>query len=286
MAELLEKSNPDAVVIALPTASHRDAAVASFESGAAVYLEKPIAATLEDAKTIRSAWAASSRIGRIGFNLRFGNLYGELKKAITAGEIGNPIGVRAAWTARFPQEATWRLSPTLGGGALLELASHHVDMLRFIFETEVETVSAETWSNRGDDEAANLSLTLGNGVHAQLFVSYGTIEEDRFEVYGTDGKLSVNRYDSLILERTGPFAKGGLASASKRLLSEVRALRYGVEKSRAPGQEPSFPASIGAFIDAVRDGTPAKPDIDDGVRALEAVDGARRSAQESRVVHL
>jgi myo-inositol 2-dehydrogenase/D-chiro-inositol 1-dehydrogenase len=284
--ELLERSKPDAVVIALPTASHREAAVAAFQAKAAVYLEKPVAATLEDAHAIRDAWTASTRIGRIGFNLRFGALHLELKEAIAKGEIGSPITVRCAWTARFPEEATWRLSPSLGGGAMLELASHHVDLLRFVFESEVKYVSAESWSNRGDDQAANISLTLSNGLHAQLFVSYGSVEEDRFEVYGTEGKLSINRYDSLILERSGPFARGGLATATKRLFSEVRAMKYGVEKRKAPGQEPSFAASIGAFIDAVAAGNSAKPDIDDGVRALEVIDAARRSAAESRVVHL
>jgi predicted dehydrogenase len=284
--ELLERSKPDAVVIALPTVSHRDAAVAAFESQAAVYLEKPVAPTLEDAHAIRDAWTTSTRIGRIGFNLRFGVLHLELKHAIANGDIGTPIAVRCAWTARFPEEATWRLSPPLGGGAMLELASHHVDLLRFIFETEVKSVSAEEWSNRGDDQAANISLTLSNGLHAQMFVSYGSVEEDRFEVYGTEGKLSINRYDSLILERSGPLAKGGLATATKRLVSEVRAMKYGVAKRKAPGQEPSFGASIGAFVDAVRNGRSAKPDIEDGVRALEVIDAARHSAAESRVVQL
>jgi myo-inositol 2-dehydrogenase/D-chiro-inositol 1-dehydrogenase len=286
-SELLEKTKPDAVVIALPTVSHRDAAVAAFRAKSAVYLEKPIAATLEDAHAIRDAWATSARIGRIGFNLRFGALHLELKDAIARGEIGSPVAVRSAWTARFPEEATWRLSAPLGGGAMLELASHHVDLLRFVFEAEVKSVSAEAWSNRGDDQAANISLTLSNGLHAGMFVSYGSVEEDRFEVYGTEGKLSINRYDSLILERSGPFAKGGLATATKRLVSEVRAMKYGIEKRKAPGQEPSFAASIGAFIDAVSDGKSGKPDIDDGVRALEVIDAARRSAvAESRVVHL
>ena len=284
--EMLERSRPDAVVIAVPTIAHRDAAVAAFEAGAAVYLEKPIAATLEDAFAIRGSWLASGRIGRMGFNARYGALYGQLRDAIAKGEIGAPVAVRTAWTARFPIDATWRLSPSSGGGALLELASHHVDLLRFLFATEVRSVSAEEWSNRGDDQAAFLSLTLASGLHAQMFVSYGSIEEDRFEVYGTNGKLTVNRYDSLILERSGPLARGGLASAASRMASEVLAMRYGLEKSRAAGQEPSFAASIGAFLGALRDNSPAKPDIDDGVRALEVVDAARRSARDSRPVQL
>ena len=285
-SDLLESSKPDAVVIALPTSSHRDAAVAAFRAGASVYLEKPIAATLEDAHAIREAWVASSLIGRIGFNSRFGALYLELKRAIVNGDIGTPIAARSAWTARFPDEATWRISPSTGGGAMLELASHHVDLLRFVFDTEVKSVTAESWSNRGDDQAANISLTLANGLHAQMFVSYGSIEEDRFEVYGTEGKLSINRYDSLILERAGAFARGGLATATKRLAAEVRAIGYGIAKAKAAGQEPSFAASIGAFLEAVRDGTAAKPDIEDGVRALEVIDAARRSDAESKLICL
>ena len=282
--ELLREAQPDAVVVALPTTAHAEAALASIEAGAHVYLEKPIAVSPAEAREIHRAWIATSLVGRIGFNARFNRLYNTLRERIARGDAGTPVAVRSSFTARIPSEATWRLSPATGGGALLELASHHIDLLRFIFETEIESVTATSWSNRGDDEAAMLQLTLANGVHAQMFVAYGTIEEDSIEVYGTEGKLRVNRYDSLAVELLPPLASGGLMSAAKRLRAEVGAVGYGLEKRRAPGQEPSFAASLGAFVTAVHDRKAAKPDFTDGLRAIEVVDAARRSISDSRPV--
>ena len=284
--ELLGEVRPHAVVIALPTSLHRDAAVASFAAGANVYLEKPIAASLDDARAIHDAWRTSGLIGRIGFNCRFNRLYVEMKAAILAQEAGAPIAVRSALTARWPGESGWRVSAGAGGGALLELASHHIDLLRFIFDTELAAVTASRWSNRGEDEAAMLQIRLRNGIHAQTLVSYGTREEDRFEVYCSEGKLSIDRYDSLIVDRNPAHATGGISFSLTRFRRELSAMGYGMEKRRAAGHEPSYAQSLGRFLTDSRDSIHSTPNLDDGLRALESVDAARRSSAEQRTVEL
>jgi myo-inositol 2-dehydrogenase/D-chiro-inositol 1-dehydrogenase len=286
LRKLFEMARPDAAVIALPTASHADGVIAAIESGAHAYLEKPIAATLDEARAIHRAWKATALVGRIGFNARFNPLYAALRDRVAAGEIGEVIAVRSAFTAMFPGEATWRLSPATGGGALLELASHHVDLLRFILQTEVEHVFAAAWSNRGDDEAVMLTFRMRNGVNAQTIAAYGTLEEDSFEVYGTRGKFRVNRYDSLVVESLPLHASGGLASAASRMKAEVAAIPYGMKKRRSPGQEPSFATSLSAFVSAAGKKAPATPDLTDGLRALEIVDAARQSIASCRVVEV
>lgn len=281
---LLATVRPEAVLIAIPTLSHREAALAAIAAGAHTYLEKPIAPTSVDATAIVDAWKPTRLIGRIGFNLRFSRLSSSLKLALSRGDIGEPVGVRASWTAKFPADSGWRTSPREGGGALLELASHHIDLMRFLFDSEVESVAAQTWSNRGEDEAAMLTLAMEKGVHVQSFVSYGTVEEDRVEIYGTGGKLAINRYDSLIVERTGPHAVGGISSAKSRMLGELSAVRHGFARRKAAGQEPSFSASIGSFIESVKQGVQSTPDFTDGLRAIEVVEAAREAAREHTVV--
>ncbi|MGI9043374.1 MAG: Gfo/Idh/MocA family protein, partial [Gemmatimonadaceae bacterium] len=284
--ELLASLRPDAVVIATPTDSHLDAVLASLEAGANIYLEKPIAGTITDARAVHDAWRRSGRVGRIGFNCRFNQLYRRMKELIAGGAIGDPVAARTSLTAKWPVNSTWRLSPGSGGGAVLELASHHLDLLRFIFNTEIEAVSAMSWSNRGDDEAAMIQLRLRGGLHAQTLVSYGTREEDRFEVLGSKGKLAIDRYDSLVVDHQPLHASGGLSSAVRRLKAEAGAIHYGRAKQRSPGQEPSFSASISDFIEASIAGSKAKPDLLDGLRAFEVADAARISAREGRVVEV
>jgi myo-inositol 2-dehydrogenase/D-chiro-inositol 1-dehydrogenase len=222
-------------------------------------------------------------VAQIGFNCRFNALYRQMKTAIAAGAIGDPIAVRSAWTACWPTQATWRMSPSAGGGALLELASHHVDLLRFLFDTEIRDVVSTTWSNRGDDEAAMLQCTLTNDIHAQMLVCYGTVEEDRFEVYGSDGKLVIDRYNSLVVESVPLRAAGGIATSLRRTSRELSALPYGMAKRRAPGQEPSFAESLSAFVACAQDGRAASPSLDDGLAAFQVIDSARRSTKSRGV---
>ena len=284
--KLFDTTRPDAAVIALPTRWHSEGAMAAMQSGANTYLEKPIAATVDEARSIHDAWRSTTLVGRIGVNARFNPLYIGLRDKLAAGDIGKTVAVRSAFTALFPSEATWRLSPESGGGALLELASHHVDLLRFILGSEVASVFATSWSNRGDDEAAMLNLRMRNGVNAQILVAYGTLEEDSFEVYGSGGKLRVNRYDSLIVERLGTRASGGLASAASRMKAELTAIPYGLEKRKTPGQEPSFSASLSAFISASAGSLDATPDFTDGLRALEVIEAARQSVASGCTIQI
>lgn len=284
--ELLRDGGADAVIVALPTPLHKDAAVQAFNGGLHVYLEKPIAASTIEAREIIDAWRKTSLTGAIGFNCRSNALYRELKQAVEGREAGTPVAVRTALTACWPSAATWRLNPDSGGGALLELASHHVDLLRFIFGSEIATVSATTWSNGRDDEAAMLQLRLSSGVVAQTLVSYGTAEEDRVEVYASNGKLVVDRYDSLVVERKPARSAGGIQSAVRRMREEIGGISYGLEKRKSPGQEPSFGRSLLSFLDAVRARRGASPDLVDGYRALEVIDAARRSVAERREVSL
>jgi predicted dehydrogenase len=75
-----------------------------------------------------------------------------------------------------------------------------------------------------------------------------------------------------------PQARGALGLAVNRLASEIGAMSYGSEKRRAPMHDPSFPAAIGAFVKSIRNGSPASPSLTDGVRAMEVIDAAERSA--------
>ena len=283
---LLELAEIEAAVIALPTALHADAAVAAFGRRAQVYLEKPMAATLDEADAIVAAWEGAGTVGRIGFHSRFNRLHGALRDAVGRGEIGRPLVVRTTFTAPWPVGDGWHATASASGGALFELASHHIDLLRWIFGTEIVSVQTSTWPVREKDEAAVLQLELANSVRAQIFVAHGTVEENRVEVYGDAGKLEVNQYDSLRLRRTTLRAAGGLRAALVGLGLELMELGYALEKRRFPAHQPSFAHSLRAFVESVRTGDHASPDLHDGHAVQRVLTAARESAARHRVVEI
>jgi predicted dehydrogenase len=112
------------------------------------------------------------------------------------------------------------------------------------------------------------------------------IEEDRIEVYGSHARITIDRYRSLRLEETPATAGGALSGAVRRLIGEMGAAPYALERRLAPLRDPSFAAAIGAFVRAIQDRTPATPSLGDGYRALAVTEAAELAAASGRAVSL
>src|SRR5205085_8530794 len=84
----------DAVVICAPPHLHAPAATAAFDAGLHVYLEKPIALSVDEGERLVEAWRRARRIGMIGFNFRFHPQVLRIRDRLRDGAIGTPLGVR------------------------------------------------------------------------------------------------------------------------------------------------------------------------------------------------
>lgn len=282
--ELLERSGVEAVVICLPNALHAAAAVAAMERGKHVYLEKPMATDIDEAQTVLTAWQRAGVVGMMGFNYRFHPLYQRMRQHIQSGRLGELVGMRSVFCTPARPLPTWKQSRHSGGGVLLDLASHHVDLVRFFFGQEVREVSVALRSQRSEDDTATLQLRLDDGLLVQSFFSMNAVDEDCFEIYGTAGKLAVNRYLSLDVEFTDPAPNfSRLKRWGQGLTSLIRS-RHLLNKILAPAREPSYQAALSQFIAAVRNRRPASPDFVDGYRSLAVIAAAEESARTGQVV--
>ncbi|HVG30757.1 MAG TPA: Gfo/Idh/MocA family oxidoreductase [Pyrinomonadaceae bacterium] len=284
--ELVESSGAEAVVVCLPNALHAEAATAALEAGRHVYLEKPLATNLADARAVVAAWRRAGTVGMIGFNYRFNRLYAAARRHVLSGRLGGLVAARTVFSTAERDAPSWKRARGSGGGALLDLGSHHADLVRFVFGREVREVSADVWSRRGEDDCAALRLRLSGGLIVQSFFSTAAVEEDRLEIYGDAGKLGVDRYLSLDVRVTDPTLRGARV---KRLRGALGALRHGaylLEKLRAPANEPSYATALLAFVAAARGvvSRDVKPDLEDGFRSLAVVVAAEESARTRRPV--
>ncbi|HUQ48353.1 MAG TPA: Gfo/Idh/MocA family oxidoreductase [Gemmatimonadaceae bacterium] len=282
--ELLTPWMADAVVISLPTVMHAEAARAAFEGGLHVYLEKPIATDLREAMPVLDAWRASRRVGMIGHNYRFNPLYRKLREMIAGGRIGAPRDARMAFTAPVNM-GSWRDVRAAGGGALLDLGTHEIDLARYLFDSEVAFVTAKIESRRAEHDWAELVLELENDVFIKVTLGLGEAFADRMQVIGETGSLFVDRAESLDVEYTPaagtPLSSGEFAS----LLPSPRAkAAHLYAKLRAPFNEPSFRLSLRAFGEAITMGRSASPDLDDGYAALKVIAAAELSSSLGRRV--
>ena len=282
---LLMWGEMDAVLVALPTALHASVAADVLAAGKHLYLEKPIAATLRDGERLVACWRESGRVGVVGFNYRFHPLYTRLRASIADTAIGEVVAIRTVFSAPPGPLPAWKTRRTTGGGALLDVGIHHIDLARFLSGREVRTVAAQLRGVHSEDDRVSLDLELDGGIIVQSLFTLGAVEEDRVEVYGERGKLTVDRHHSLDVEHRG--ANAGSSRAARLGFGRRGPSLRGVlsspvlaQRLRAPMAEPSYRASLANFFATVAGGGRGTPDLLEGLRALEIADAAMRSADD------
>ena len=284
--ELLELPGLDAAFICLPPALHASAAIAAMEKLKSLYLEKPLTLNLRDAHAVMQTWRETGVVAMIGFNYRFNPLYESAKKFIQAGNLGKIIYAHSVFSARLQHPAAWKQNPSFGGSALLELGSHHVDLVRFLFEQEIVQVFAQTQSIESEADQVTVEMELQNGVRVQSVLSFRSIEEERFEIYGTAGRLIVDRFLNDALEFTNAARD---RARYDRAATAVRAFGrslYVQTFSRGPRLDPSYHAAFARFVAVARGDKYDFPDLDDGFESLRIARAAQLSAQTNRLVSL
>ncbi|VAX25420.1 hypothetical protein MNBD_NITROSPINAE02-1149 [hydrothermal vent metagenome] len=282
--ELLEAPEVTAVIICLPNALHAEAAVAAFQKGKSVYLEKPLATNLGDANRVVECWRQADVVGMIGFNYRFHALYQEARLQIDSGRLGDTICGRSVFSSMSRNLPAWKQNRQDGGGVLLDLASHHIDLIHFLFGQRVNNVFANICSQDFEGDSAILQLELDDGLIVQSFFSMKAIDEDVFEIYGDKGKIRIDRYHSLNVEFSDPAIDFSLIRRMGRKLRRLAGSPYLLDKIRGTGREPSYQLALSHFISSVRANRSAQPDILDGLRSLAVVEAAERSARTGRRV--
>lgn len=134
---LLAELRPDAVTVAVPTELHCEVTCAALEAGAHVLVEKPIASTLAEADRMADAARHAGRQLMVGHIERFNPAVLELRRAITAGEVGRIFQLHARRNGLFPGRVQ-------DVGVILDLATHDIDVMHFLTGSAVARVSAET----------------------------------------------------------------------------------------------------------------------------------------------
>ncbi len=278
---MFEDPEIEAVVITLPTPLHAEAGTAALQAGKSVYLEKPIATSLIEAAPLIQA-SLAGRDGKVplaavGFNFRFHPAYQSFKVSLERGRLGQPTLVRTLFCSASRSFPDWKRRRDSGGGVLLDLASHHFDLIRFLFGRPVTSVRAHCWSRRMEQDEASVVLELDDGPTVQCWFAAGTVEDHRFEIQGSRGRLAYDRIDGPEPTWTATdhrWARLRRVGRGLRWLSPLSVLR-------STGADLSFAGSLSRFIDAVRRGQPdpEAASMADGLEALRLVEMCEASAR-------
>lgn len=197
MREIFDDSEVDAVIITTRHNQHASNVIDALEKGKHVFVEKPLAITLEEVSLIEEAYNKSPNSLVVGFNRRFSPFALEAKKLL--GDVHRPINVIATMNAGFIPDDHWVQDLEIGGGRIIGEACHYIDLITFFTNsvvTEVIMNSMGTEADVGTDNAA-IILKYENGSQGVInYFSNGhkAYSKERIEIYDQGKNIIIDNF--------------------------------------------------------------------------------------------
>lgn len=282
----------DLVVIAAPTGAHAGLAATSLRAGLATVVDKPLAATSAEARTLADLAARRNTLLTVFHNRRWDGDLLTVLRLMAAGELGRVFRFESRFERYRPAPRTgaWResLSPEKGGGILLDLGSHVVDQALHLFgrPTAVYGEIATRRPGATVDDDIFIALDQPDGVVSHTWASaVAAIPAARLRVLGLSGAYMKNGLD--IQEEA---LRAG-ADPRRPGWSDEPAERWGTlateAGSRTVETEPgSWTRFYEGVVKALREGAPPPVAAESSAELLEVLEAARESARTGSVINL
>ena len=276
--EIIHNPDIDAVVIAAPTGLHAELAVDALKNGKNVFIEKPIATTSQDAQRVTDAAKSSGLVAMVGFSRRLHPLYRQAKKMIAAGDLGRIHAIQSAFCEPIgsSEMSPWRKNRAEGGGVLLDLGSHHFDLVRWFLEDDVFAVDCSSQSDSTDCHTAHVTLEMKNGATVQSFFSFRTARADYLEFIGERGTLLLDRHRPNLGLRVA--RRFGYGTRTMAILPDATVARWRIRRLASPSFEPSYGNALASFVAAIHGNPHEGATLVDAARSLDVVLAAESSA--------
>ncbi len=185
---MVEETHPDLVAVVVPTHLHFEVASYLLDRSIHILIEKPMASTIEEAETLLRLSKLHGATIAVGHVERFNPAITALKQRVVSGELGQLFQLHARRLGPFPP----RIRDV---GVVLDLATHDIDVMRYIADTEVERVYAETQRRIHTSREDSLLgvLRFSNEATGMLDINWLTPTKVReLTVTGERGMFQVN----------------------------------------------------------------------------------------------
>jgi UDP-N-acetyl-2-amino-2-deoxyglucuronate dehydrogenase len=195
--DVLKRDDVEGILLTTPNAIHAEQAVLAAQQGKHVFVDKPIANTMEDGKKMVEACEKAGVVLLVGHDMRRLSGFRKLKELIDQGAIGKPVMVESNFSARIGFELTpdkWRWHGDDSGcpaGALMTMGVHHADTLQYYFGP-VKKVFAffnKLYSQTDVEDVTMTTFQFESGVLGYLGSTYVSPRANWVYAYGTEGHL-------------------------------------------------------------------------------------------------
>ncbi len=297
--DVLASDDINTVVIATPHYLHREMLVVALSTDKAIYTDKPLANTLNEAQEIVATARAKGRDAQLSFTLRYCPAVQEARKLLQARRLGKIYAFRLAYfrsSYRNPEKTLrWKAEMAKsGGGVISDLVPHLVDLLIWLIGMP-EQVAAQTRifiHERPATKGGREKVRVETDDHVIIQVAMpggtiGTIEAGRLiagaisnvavEVYGSEGSLRWNLMDpNYLYVVESRKTEGGEQGWQQRPTVQ------NYPNASIPGADVPVGGMrfyIADFLRKTREEQPYDPGLEQGLRVQEVIDMATRAAR-------
>ncbi|NWF92408.1 MAG: Gfo/Idh/MocA family oxidoreductase [Syntrophaceae bacterium] len=195
--DLLKRDDVEGILLTTPNAIHAEQTVLAAQHGKHVFVDKPIANTLTDARKMVEACEKAKVTLLVGHDMRRLSGFRKVKELIDQGAIGKPVMAESNFSARLGFELTpdkWRWFGDDSGcpaGALMTMGVHHADTLNYYFGP-IQKVFAFFNKLYTPADVEDVTMTIfqfESGVLGYLGSTYASLRTNFVYVYGTDAQL-------------------------------------------------------------------------------------------------
>lgn len=278
--KLLQRSDIDAVIVAVPTKYHKNIVINAAEAGKHIFCEKPMGMNIQECREMNAAVEKNGVILQLGFMRRFDKSFLRAKEMIDSGRIGQVVMVKTLTHGpSTPHE--WMYDIAKSNGPLAEVNSHDIDTLRWLTGGEVSSVYAIAGNYRCPQarekypdfyDSVLMSVKLDNGmmgcIDGAQGVEYGY--DARVDILGTKGLITVGdlRDTTTVAYTRETGMTGDIVASWKNLFAEAY-----LEEDRS-------------FVDCILNGRRPIVGGRDGLAAVAVVEAGNRSIMTGEIIRL
>ncbi len=276
--QMLDETKPDEITLAVPTIYHHQIALDIIDRGIPLLIEKPIAFTLEEGQAIIKAAKEKNVKLMIGHIERFNPAIIALKELIAQEELGRIFQMDAHRQGPFPA----RIGDV---GVVIDLAVHDLDIMRFVSQSEIIRVFAETEKHihsKYEDLLTGL-VRLSDGSIGTLIINWLTPTKIReFIVTGERGLFRCDYLTQDLYFYENPISH----SSEWENLRVLRGVREGKMVRHMIAKKEPLRAEQEAFISSIVNNTPVPVSGEDGLKALELAKAIIQSGSEHSIIEI
>ncbi|MGI9608509.1 MAG: Gfo/Idh/MocA family protein [Acidimicrobiales bacterium] len=309
-AELVSRSDIDAVVIATANDSHHPLAMAAIDAGLHILCEKPLALDAVQGAEMVDAAEAAGVLTMVPFTYHYMPISRWLKELIDRGWVGRPLhaNIRYYTSFGFDTAYSWRFDRAIAGSGIIgDLGSHWVHLSRWLLDDTETSVSAvaSTFIDReprpdGTDhdpteDSVAMTIRYSSGAYAVLHASSVCWEGTPFEqthhleIHGTEGTLYASCDWDTVQEvrglKRGDSTGARILPIPDHVWGDVRRDTVHNTYRDVFRNTDTMTRQWISAIEAGSDPRDLTPDFSDGLAVQRVLDAAVRSAAEGGCPH-